>query len=427
MSLETGEKRQLTNPQPPASADTNPAVSPDGSWLVYRRQAGGLFAGELYRLALGKGLTASGEPQQLTPAVMDALYPAWRPGSNEILFSAKGGLWRLDVSSDSQPARLPFVGQDGLMAVMSRPQPGQQSRLVYVRSFEDANIWNVRLPDPGAAADSPPEVFISSTRGDWFPEFSPNGRRIAFASDRLGGGGIWVADVDGSNVLQLASMGAFATGAPRWSPDGERIVFHSNPLGQGDVFVISAAGGSPRNLTSHPANDSFPSFSRDAKWIYFSSDRDGGQRQIWKMPAAGGNPVQVPHTIGYAPMESPDGLYLYYVQTLEKPSPLWRIPVSGGAAVKVLEGVVLSNFVVRERGIYYIDRPSDQGGVNYMDKPSGEGRLQYFDFTTRRTTTATRNLGDVGNFLTVSPDGRTILYNRIDSSIDDLMLVENFR
>jgi Tol biopolymer transport system component len=236
-----------------------------------------------------------------------------------------------------------------------------------------------------------------------------------------------VADVDGSNVLQLASMGAFATGAPRWSPDGERIVFHSNPLGQGDVFVISAAGGSPRNLTSHPANDSFPSFSRDAKWIYFSSDRDGGQRQIWKMPAAGGNPVQVPHTIGYAPMESPDGLYLYYVQTLEKPSPLWRIPVSGGAAVKVLEGVVLSNFVVRERGIYYIDRPSDQGGVNYMDKPSGEGRLQYFDFTTRRTTTATRNLGDVGNFLTVSPDGRTILYNRIDSSIDDLMLVENFR
>ena len=54
ISLETGEKRQLTNPQPPAAGDTNPAVSPDGSWLVFRRNASGLFTGELYRLPLGQ-------------------------------------------------------------------------------------------------------------------------------------------------------------------------------------------------------------------------------------------------------------------------------------------------------------------------------------------------------------------------------------
>ena len=81
VSLETGEKRQLTNPQPPAAGDTNPAVSPDGSWLVFRRNASGLFSGELYRLPLGRGLTAAGEPRRLTPAALDADYPTWMPDS----------------------------------------------------------------------------------------------------------------------------------------------------------------------------------------------------------------------------------------------------------------------------------------------------------------------------------------------------------
>ena len=86
ISFETGEKRQLTHPQPPVQADTSPAVSPDGRWLVYRRTAS-LFNGELYRLPLGTGVTAAGEPQRLTVATLDANHPTWMPGSKEILFS----------------------------------------------------------------------------------------------------------------------------------------------------------------------------------------------------------------------------------------------------------------------------------------------------------------------------------------------------
>ena len=301
-----------------------------------------------------------------------------------------------------------------------------RQKLVYVRSFTDENIWRVEIAAPAATASSPPRVFLSSTRGDWFPQFSPDGRRVAFASDRSGPGGIWLAEADGSGAIQLASMGAFATGANRWSPDGERIVFHSNSEGQGEVFVIPAVGGKPRNLTSHRASDAFPSFSRDGQWIYFSSNRTGEYR-IWKIPASGGDAVQVPNSVGYVPFESPDGAYLYYVQTFDKPSPLWRLPASGGVPVKVLEGVFFGNYVVREGGIYYIDKPSGQGGVYYLDMPSGETRLQYLDFATRRSTTVARNLGNVDACLAVSPDGRTILYSRMDSSVDDLMLVEDFR
>jgi hypothetical protein len=112
---------------------------------------------------------------------------------------------------------------------------------------------------------------------------------------------------------------------------------------------------------------------------------------------------------------------------MDKPSPLWRLPASGGVPVKVLDGVVLANFVVLERGIYYIDRPSGEGGIVMIEQPSGETRLQYFDFATHRTTTVARNLGNVSPFFTASLDGRTILFSRVDSAVDDLMLAENFK
>jgi Tol biopolymer transport system component/predicted Ser/Thr protein kinase len=425
VSLETAEKRRLTNPQLPALSDTNPAVSPDGSWLVFRRNASGLFTGELYRLPLRRGLTAAGEPRRLTLTALDAGYPTWMPGSKEILFSARGSLWRLVVPGESTPARLQFVGEDGLMPVVSRPQPGRPARLVYVRSFQDSNVLRVETSAPGATASSPPVVSISSTREESHLQLSPDGRRVAFASNRSGEWEIWLADPDGANAVQLTSMGA-VSGSPRWSPDGQLIAFQSNFEGQWEVFVIPAAGGKPRNLTSRPTREGFPSFSRDGQSIYFFSNRSG-KAQIWKIPVSGGNAVQVTTNGGLAAFESPDGAHLYYTQTLDTPSALWQMPASGGVPVKVLDGVVLVDFVVLERGIYYIDRPSGEGRILFIDRPPGETRLQYFDFVTGRSTTVARNLGNVTVGLTASPDGRTILFSRVDSSVDDLMLVENFR
>jgi hypothetical protein len=66
-------------------------------------------------------------------------------------------------------------------------------------------------------------------------------------------------------------------------------------------------------------------------------------------------------------------------------------------------------------------------GRSSEPEPFLETRLQYFDFATRRSTTVARNLGNVYLGLTASRDGRTIFYSRIDSSVDDLMLVENFQ
>jgi Tol biopolymer transport system component len=107
VSVGTGEKKQLTNPQP-AAGDLHPAISSDRRLLVFRRHRG-TWTGELYWLRLGNGFTPSSAPQRLT-ADLHADYPTWMRNSKEILFSAQGGLWRIAVPSTAAPARLPFVG-----------------------------------------------------------------------------------------------------------------------------------------------------------------------------------------------------------------------------------------------------------------------------------------------------------------------------
>ena len=413
VSLDTGEKKQLTFPQPPVFGDSHPAVAPDGRSLVFQRNPSGSGA-ELYWLPLGNDLTAAGEPRRLTLAALNATHPAWMPDSKEVLFSAGSSLWRLAVTGEGAPARLPFVGEDGMMPAVSRPQAGQPPRLIYVRSFTDRNIWQLQIPAPGVPRPSPPIVSISSTRDDEGAQFSPDGRRVVFGSNRSGEREIWLADPDGSDAVQLTSMGAEGTASPRWSPDGQTIAFNSNVDGQQEIYVVPAGGGKPRRLTSHQSNDLQPSFSRDGKWIYFASERTG-EFQIWKSPASGGDAVQVSRNVGVAALEAPDGRDVYYTQTPVEASPLWRLSASGGEPVKVLDGVVMRAFVVLARGIYYIDRPERAS------------RLQFFDFATRKSTTVAGNLGDVRLGLTASPDGRTILCTRLDSAVDDLMMVENFR
>jgi Tol biopolymer transport system component len=416
VSLETGQKRQLTNPQRPLVGDTQPAISPDGRWLAFRRLPNPT-AGELYLLPLGQGFTARGEPRRLTLMDLNAEHPAWMPDSKEILVSTgprtAKALSRIAISGDNVAARIPFVGEDGQMPALSLPQMGRPVRLVYVRSFADANIWLVETRSPGGQAMSSPSVAIASTRNDIVGDFSPDGRHVVFASQRSGKQEIWRSDPDGSNPLQLTFATGSTAAAPRWSPKGESIVFQSNLQGQFDIHVVPSSGGKPRRITSDPATDVVPSFSRDGSWIYFSSNRTGDW-QIWKVRSAGGDPVQVTRDSGFISRESLDGNHLYYMVP-GSPAGLWRIPTAGGEPVKLLEGEIAENFDVVEKGIYYVDWLK------------GEARLQFFDFSSEKSAIVARNLGDVRPLLTATPDGRTILYTRLDSSGDDLMLVENFR
>jgi serine/threonine protein kinase len=413
VSLETGERRQLTTPQPPVLADTSPAVSPDGRSLVFlRRSSWG--SGELHLLALKNGNVAMEPSRRLTSAELDADYPAWMANSKEIIFSAQGRLWRLSTARNSQPLRISNIGEDALMPTLTRSDSRKPDRLVYVRSSSDDNIWRVETSTAGAPSSSPPVVAISSTKPDFHCEFSPDGSKVAFVSNRSGEFEIWISNPDGTNAMKLTSMGVPDITWPHWSPDGQLIAFSSASEGEWDIFAIPASGGKPRRLTSHPAIDIHPTFSRDGKWIYFASMRSGDYR-IWKMSVNGGEAVRVTPNQGRGALESPDGKSIYY-HSVSVFAPLWRLPISGNAPPeKVLDQIVWYNYCLVDRGIYYIDQIGK------------ETRIQFYDFITKTTTTVANNVGNVSPGMTATADGKTILFSRVDSSTDDLMLVENFK
>ena len=90
---------------------------------------------------------------------------------------------------------------------------------------------------------------------------------------------------DGSNAVQLTDRLGREQCGPRWSPDGRWIAFDSmTEAGDFDVLLIDAAGGPPRRLASTPYYESLPSWSRDGRFVYFSSNRSG-RFEVWRVPA----------------------------------------------------------------------------------------------------------------------------------------------
>ncbi len=424
VSVQTGEKRRLRSAPSAVNADMSPAVSPDGRSIVC------LQAGELYLIALSPDLAVS-SARRLTTSDVGAEEPAWLANGTELVVSARRRLWRLNVSKPHDLTELPLVGEDAFMPVLTRGAPGAPDRLVYVRGTVDPNIWRVTTERPGAPV-SAPTLIVSSTVLDANPQFSPDGSRIAFQSNRSGSREIWVADSSGANESQLTFMEGDQAGSARWSADGQAIAFDALHQGQWDIYVVAASGGKPRPLTSGGTNDTTPSFSRDGKWIYFASNRTGGF-EVWKVPVAGGDATRVTHHGGYTAFEAMDGSQLYYTLAEVGSSSLWQVATAGGEPIKLLDGVAERAFAVLESGIYYLEHQTQRAAAPFVLGNTGRpgprpvGRLGFYDFRSKRTTIVSDRINGVALGLTASPDGRTVLYTTIDSPASDVFMVENFR
>jgi Tol biopolymer transport system component len=418
LSVENLERRQLTWPPEQNLADMVPTFSPDSQTLAFVRFTSGRTS-DIYLVPIG-----GGEPRRLTFDNREIDGLAWTPDGREIVFpSDRGGgngLWRILVTGGT-PERLAVGGDNDFSPPLS-PQGNrlamsrQGNRLAYVQTSFDTNIWRIETPE-SKGRSNPPTKLIASTNLDQGPQYSPDGKRIAFESTRSGSYEIWVCDSNGTNLVQLTSFDR-TTGTPRWSPDGRHIAFDSRIETHSDIYVISAEGGSPRRLTTETSDEVVPSWSRDGKWIYFVSNRSG-DRQVWKMPAEGGEKVQVTKRGGFAAFESPDGKFVYY--TALKPG-IWRVAVEGGEETPVLDQPKLGYWgywAVVDGGIYFVN-------VEVKLHPT----IEFFSFATGRVRQIAAMekeavLGGPG--FAISPDGRWILYTQVDQSGSDIILVENFR
>ena len=306
------------------------------------------------------------------------------------------------------PERLPFVGQDGITPAVSMPQPGQPSRLAYVPELRGHEYLAGRHAGPrcagGGAAFSrhlvDPGRLAPGLLGRWEGDLPLRSLRRVRRSGS--------AKPDGTHAVQLTYLAAIP-GFPRFSPDGTLVTFHTEcrgtPRTARCTWCHPRAG---RCATSRRAasTDTFPSFSHDGAWIYFSSDRSGVPF-IWKIPVAGGTAIQVSHR----PRVDGAGVERRRVSVLRRKPDGCRRPGRCGRClsraelpIKLVDGVSPAAIDLADAGVYYLERAP--AGVN----------LRYIDPVKRQSVLVAANLGNAGPGLAVSRDGRTILFARTDSS-----------
>ena len=148
--------------------------------------------------------------------------------------------------------------------------------------------------------------------------------------------------------------------------------------------------------------------------MYFRSDRAGVPKDVWRIPAAGGSEERVTHGGGTFTGESADGETLFYTRAIDR-APLMARSLGGGSERKVLECVPVQGFATGPGGVYHFGCESGPSGtpLYLLDPATGRDRL----------------LGNLERAagLTVSPDGKTILYAKEVGEGSDLMMIENFR
>lgn len=421
-SLETLDRRPLTDPPRFASGDVDPAVSADGRTLAFVRGTSE-WTKDIYRMPLN----ADGVPERISDFRRDIQGLDWMDRDRLVFaanLSGQYGLWTITATG----ASLTPVPSAGGWTIRNPAVAPGSGRLSYEASNHDPDVWRMAM-EPSAAGTSirpvsmsgdsaapsgDPEPFIRSSRWDFSPGYSPDGRSIAFISTRSGSFELWIADADGSDPRQLTDLEAAWIGTPFWSPDGRSILFDANLEGQLELFILSLSDHSIDRLTENTDHDLASGWSADGRSVYFASEQTGAW-QMWKMSVEDASARQLTNGGGYRAVESTDGSTLYFHKVYE--SGLWAVPTSGGEETLVFDTVdprPWRAWTLVDDDLFYVGYSGDAGfmlGTTSLD--DGESTDLYrFD----------RNPGYSG--LTVSPDRKWILFTLSEASESDLVLLE---
>lgn len=267
------------------------------------------------------------------PAEAPSAAPKWDvqnpPGpSRDIPLDVTEGTWMsVDVSPDGREIVFDLLGDIYVM-----PIEGGQARAV-----------------------------ASGVAWDMQPRWSPDGRHIAFTSDRGGGDNIWVMDRDGSNPVQVSREEFRLLNQPEWSPDGQFIIGRkhftsSRSLGAGELWMYHRSGGGGVQLTerrTQQKDTGEPAFSPDGRYVYFSDDATPGptfeyskdvNTQIYIIRRLDRETGEIqPYVTGpggsIRPTPSPDGRSLAFIRRVRYQSVLYVLDIESGRETPIYSGL----------------------------------------------------------------------------------------
>jgi Tol biopolymer transport system component/DNA-binding winged helix-turn-helix (wHTH) protein len=286
------------------------------------------------------------------------------------------------------------------------------TKLAFMVENSHVNIWRRDLLHPSAA---PAEMYTSTLQQN-AAQYSPDGKRVIFDSARSGLWSVWMADSDGSNLVQISRDGP--AGYPRWSPDSQKIAFQMKDReGLWGVYVTNISDRVPHKLPTKVRETSDPEWSRDGKWIYFRA-YEGVGHQLYRCPAQGGDALLLAASQDLVqPTESADGKVLYFLSR-EADAIMMMLPLDrAGAAPQPVPGMPNVSFehrwMIASDGIYFVSQ-------------SAPHTISFYDFSTQKTRDIFKTDRDLHDGISISPDGRYLLFSQLDENDSNIMLVSNF-
>ncbi len=358
----------------------------------------GIFVAPLDGGAPQRWATVLGEPRGLA---WDA-DPAYLVVANDA--GDGGALWR--AARDGSLTRMPF-GEEGSAPALAA------GKLAYVRARQTVEIWRMNLSaaDPARTA----RRLITSTRVESTPQFSPDGRHVAFQSSRSGNTEVWVANAEGGDPVRLTHFNGPMTGAPRWCGDNKRLVFDSRAAGQAGIYVVDIEERQPRRIAVE-LELSLPEWSSDCTKIVASD----GRERLFILPLEGGTPEPFTAQPSYYAQVTGDRV-IFNVKQAQGVA-LWQKPVTGGAE-SPLPGMPLLDYTdawtVTGTGVYFT---SDETGSGQ----EGLVSLNFLEFgnpVVRRLVALPKAPSPGGGLgIAVSWDDRWALYTQSGTAESDIMI-----
>ena len=331
-----------------------------------------------------------------TPAGWSWLGPlAWLPDGNRIVLTVyqlqqSPQIWLLDTQSGKGHKITSDISNYPSLSVTSDGQS-----LLATRCDFSMNIWTTSLQRPGVAramtsglgnryggggvrwtdageivfttefGGHPPALVAIPAHGGpprqlarggsfWSPALSPDGKRLAFVSDRSGTPQIWTSAVDGSDARQLTHDGLAAY--PSWMPDGRSLVYVTIEPKQA-ICRIDANGGEPERLTDGPGN--FPLVSPDGKWLLCRLRAADGQSPLWRtalLPIgvrAEPRFFDIPHDGRHsATAWLPDGSGFAFTERTSGVDNIWVQPIDGSSPRQLthLDSGEIANLDIDRKG-----------------------------------------------------------------------------
>lgn len=324
--MASGAVRTITHGDEPHT----PAWSPDGRWIAFAQtnpaflygvEAGTTNLGNLAPSSIWLVSARGGTPVQVVSAHALNTSPTWL-GRDLLFVSNRDGardIYRTRIGDDGR-ADSPQRITTGLEA-HSVAAAHSGTDIVYSVFRSVANVW--ALPLGGGAADMVPVT--TGTQSVEGLSVSPDGRWLAFDSDRNGNQDIFIVALDGGDPVPLTRSPADDF-MPAWSPDGREIVYYTFTGHGRSLRVVPASGGTPEPVTDAVREQRFPGWSPDGRALVFETARNDtfSVSVIERRGRGWGEPRALP-VIGAAPRWSPDGASILY----HNADGLWTIGVDG--------------------------------------------------------------------------------------------------